>query len=404
MHVGLHGASGAHDLPDRRRAARPARAGALGAGHALAISPRCSASPSPGGPRATPRCCAALLVAAVLLAPLAVAAESAAPAPIRARARVGAGYRARTSAATCGRCFEELNDTRRAPEPDRRLRAAGCWPTRFARRGDWRRPRGRWRRAWPTATADSRLAPRALLVAARRRRARETRPARRRCSIRLIDGYPDAAELPEALYLLGMTAEARGNPEAAAADLSRADRLLAPTSGYADGGERSPRRAAARSGTRIPTLSRPAAPRPRRAASPRRRAPGRRRRGGADRLRSAGPGPRGARAEAWWPTPPSGSAATTWRRAPSELAVSRAPAERKPGLQLEQARLLLRAGQKDAERTAALDLLAGWPRRRGGGGGRSAVSARRARWKSCGRDAESERRPTAPSRARFPDP
>src|SRR5439155_209065 len=51
---------------------------------------------------------------------------------------------------------------------------------------------------------------------------------------RLVKGYPDAPELPEALYLLGMSAEARGQRELAARTY-RELRLLLPASDYADG-------------------------------------------------------------------------------------------------------------------------------------------------------------------------
>src|SRR5439155_1281785 len=52
--------------------------------------------------------------------------------------------------------------------------------------------------------------------------------------VRLINSYPDAPELPGALYLLAMTAEALGQPDAAALTY-RDVRLLAPASGYAEG-------------------------------------------------------------------------------------------------------------------------------------------------------------------------
>src|SRR5439155_642491 len=50
----------------------------------------------------------------------------------------------------------------------------------------------------------------------------------------LINAYPDSPELPGALYLLAMTAEALGQPDAAALTY-RDVRLLTPASGYAEG-------------------------------------------------------------------------------------------------------------------------------------------------------------------------
>src|SRR6185436_16527329 len=67
------------------------------------------------------------------------------------------------------------------------------------------------------------------------------------------EDYPDCAELPAALYLLGLTGEARGQLDAAAAAY-RELQILFPTSGWADGaGDRLT--ALARGGTRIPELS-----------------------------------------------------------------------------------------------------------------------------------------------------
>src|SRR5207253_2143795 len=50
---------------------------------------------------------------------------------------------------------------------------------------------------------------------------------------RLLERYPDVLEVPEALYLLGQTAEARGNHDVAALAY-RQLRVLAPTTGYAE--------------------------------------------------------------------------------------------------------------------------------------------------------------------------
>src|SRR5262245_7743336 len=102
---------------------------------------------------------------------------------------------------------------------------------------------------------DSRLAPRALILAATLA-SREGDEAAAQASLkRLIESYPDAPELSEALYLLGMSAEARGQLEPAA-QAYRQVMLLAPTSGYSSG-------ASARlevltaAGTRLPELTMP---------------------------------------------------------------------------------------------------------------------------------------------------
>ena len=95
-------------------------------------------------------------------------------------------------------------------------------------------------RAMAVSVADrfpqGRLAPRALLFAARiAARAGDDTEAQTLLK-RLIEQYPDARELPEALYLLGQTGEARGLREAAALAY-REIRILAPTSGWADGAD-----------------------------------------------------------------------------------------------------------------------------------------------------------------------
>jgi len=93
-------------------------------------------------------------------------------------------------------------------------------------------------RATATSVAEryreSRLAPRALLLAPTfASRAGDEAQAQTLLG-RLVKGYPDAPELPEALYLLGMSAEARGQRELAARTY-RELRLLLPASDYADG-------------------------------------------------------------------------------------------------------------------------------------------------------------------------
>jgi soluble lytic murein transglycosylase len=80
----------------------------------------------------------------------------------------------------------------------------------------------------------SRLAPRALLLATTfALRAGDDAQAQTLLR-RLVDRYPDASEVPEALYLLGMSAEARAQGELAARTY-RELRVLLPASDYADG-------------------------------------------------------------------------------------------------------------------------------------------------------------------------
>ncbi|OLB99027.1 MAG: hypothetical protein AUH30_06470 [Candidatus Rokubacteria bacterium 13_1_40CM_68_15] len=101
--------------------------------------------------------------------------------------------------------------------------------------------------------ADSLLAPEALLEAATlAARAGDDEGAQIALK-RLIASYPDSPSLPEALYLLGQTGEARGQRDAAASAY-RELRILAPTTGWADGAE--DRLAAlAAAGIAIPPLS-----------------------------------------------------------------------------------------------------------------------------------------------------
>jgi soluble lytic murein transglycosylase len=227
----------------------------------------------------------------------------------------------------------------------------------FARRGDWTGAR-----AMAASVAErhreSRLAPRALLVAAwAASRAGDDRGAQRALGA-LIDRYPESAELPEALYLLGMTAEALGTPEAAAA-IYRELTLVAPAGGYASGA-RDRLTALARAGTSMPELSH------------------QERLDRAERLFRGGV-LQGAADEAdriATEAPDAGIAVTALKIVAEasrrlgrydvaaralDLAVSRAPAERRPGLQLDQARLLLRAGGKERDKDGnvrALQLLA----------------------------------------------
>jgi len=81
---------------------------------------------------------------------------------------------------------------------------------------------------------DSRLAPRALLTAATLAMAADDDAGAQTLLVRLLDTYPDARDTPEALYLLGQTAEARGQRDNAA-HVYRQLMVLAPTTGWADG-------------------------------------------------------------------------------------------------------------------------------------------------------------------------
>jgi soluble lytic murein transglycosylase len=191
---------------------------------------------------------------------------------------------------------------------------------------------------------ESRLAP-ASLIRAATLAARMGDDAAEQASLkRLLEAYPDASEVPEALYLLGMSGEARGRGEAAA-HAYRELQITAPASGWAAGA--SDRLAAlAAGGVRVPQLS--LAQRVDRV----------------ERLLRGGV-PKGAADEAERIVDESRDASLALRALKViaeasqrlgrydiaartlELAIDRAPADRKPGLRLEQARLLLRDNQKD---------------------------------------------------------
>lgn len=166
---------------------------------------------------------------------------------------------------------------------------------------------------------------------------------------RLIASYPDAPEIPEALYLLGMSGEARGQREAAAAAY-RELQVLAPASGWADGaGDRLVILIDA--GVRVPELSIT------------------QRLDRAERLLRGGV-PKAASDEAERVASESSDTGITARafrvvadasarlgrydvaaRALGAVA-SRSPAVRRPAIWLEQARLLVRAGQRERALTA----------------------------------------------------
>ena len=99
----------------------------------------------------------------------------------------------------------------------------------------------------------SRLAPRALLLAATLDLRVDQDASAQTVLVRLINSYPDSPELPGALYLLAMTAETLGQLDAAALTY-RDVRVLTPASGYADGaGDRIAALHAA--GARLPPLT-----------------------------------------------------------------------------------------------------------------------------------------------------
>jgi len=190
---------------------------------------------------------------------------------------------------------------------------------------------------------DSRFAPASLVLAATLAARAGDDTGEQALLKRLLEAYPDSAEIPQALYLLGMSGEARGQSEAAA-HAYRELQILVPASGWAAGA--SDRLAAlAAAGVRVPPLS--IAQRVDRA----------------ERLLRGGV-PKTAADEAERIVDETRDASLALRALKViadasqrlgrhdvaaraiELAVDRAPADRKPGLRLEQARLLLRAGQR----------------------------------------------------------
>jgi soluble lytic murein transglycosylase len=100
---------------------------------------------------------------------------------------------------------------------------------------------------------DSRLAPRSLLLAATLASSAGDEPGSHALLKRLLERYPDAPEVPEVLYLVGQTAEARQQPDVAALAY-RQLRVLAPTTAYAEAA--SDRLAALmQAGTPLPPIS-----------------------------------------------------------------------------------------------------------------------------------------------------
>jgi soluble lytic murein transglycosylase len=201
----------------------------------------------------------------------------------------------------------------------------------------------------------SRLAPRALLLAATIDLRNDQDASAQTVLVRLINSYPSAAEVPDALYLLAMTAEALGQLDAAALTY-RDVRLLVPASGYADGA--SDRIAVLQAaGVRLPSLT--AAQRVERA----------------ERLLKANvPDAAMSEAQSIVDEVKDGAVVTRALRVVADsarnlrrydvaartlgLVVDRSSAERRPGLKLEQARLYVRA--KDPARAlTGLESIAG---------------------------------------------
>ena len=106
------------------------------------------------------------------------------------------------------------------------------WADALARRGDLAGARAA-ALAVADRDPDSRLAPRALLRAATLASSAGDEPAAHAALKRLLERYPDAPEVPEVLYLVGQTAEARQQPDVAAVAY-RQLRVLAPTTAYAE--------------------------------------------------------------------------------------------------------------------------------------------------------------------------
>jgi peptidoglycan lytic transglycosylase len=195
----------------------------------------------------------------------------------------------------------------------------------------------------------SRLAPRALLLAATLDLRADQDASAQTVLVRLINAYPDAPELPGALYLLAMTAEALGQSDAAALTY-RDVRLLAPASGYAEGA--SDRIVALQAaGARLPPLT-----------------PAQRIDRAERLLRSNVPDVAMSEAQGIAAEVKDGAVVTRALRVVADsarnlrqydvaartlgLVIDRSSAERRPGLKLEQARLYVRA--KDPARALAV--------------------------------------------------
>jgi len=290
-----------------------------------------------------------VLIAAVLLAPVAVVAESEAPSPESEPQKAWAAAVAAYQQGDVEPLIREFStDAARDSVIGDYVRYLAA--EALARGDDLTAAR-----ASALSVADrypkSRLAPRALLLAATIDLRTGQDASAQSVLVRLINTYPDSSDLPDALYLLAQTAEALGQADAAALTY-RDVRLLTPASGYADGAaDRITVLQAA--GVRLPPLT--ATQRVDRA----------------ERLLRAGV-PDGAMSEAQSIVDDTkdGAVVTRALRVVADsarnlrrydvaartlgLVIDRSPAERRPGLRIEQARLYVRA--KDPTRAlAALD-------------------------------------------------
>jgi soluble lytic murein transglycosylase len=198
--------------------------------------------------------------------------------------------------------------------------------------------------AIPERHADSRLAPRALLMSAGLAARAGDEAGAQAALKRLLDAYPESREVPAALYLLGQTAETLGQRDNAV-QTYRQLRVLAPTTGWADGA--SDRLAAlSAAGVAVPPLTLDQrvdrAERLLRGGVPKTAADEAERI--ADEARDPSIVVRALRIVA------DGARRLGRYDAAAKaiaLAISRVPPERQVALRLEQARLLLRAGQRE---------------------------------------------------------
>jgi soluble lytic murein transglycosylase len=285
---------------------------------------------------------AALLAA--LLMPAAAAADDAARSAGLPAAETEAAWARAIAAYQQGdadQVIGELDDTAlRGPVGDHlRLIVADA----LARRGDLAGARAVLI-ALADHHADSRLAPRALLQASTLASGAADEPGAQATLLRLLDAYPDSSEVPEALYLLGQSAEALGRGDHAVHSY-RELMVLAPTTGWADGAA-DRLGALAATGIAIPSLTIDQrvdrAERLLRGGVPKTAADE------AERIVAEAADPsvlvRALRVIA------DGAQRLGRHEAAAKmlaLAIPRVPATRQPGLRLEEARLLLRAGQRE---------------------------------------------------------
>jgi soluble lytic murein transglycosylase len=205
---------------------------------------------------------------------------------------------------------------------------------------------------------DSRLAPRALVLASVLASRAGDEDGAQAALRRLLERYPDVVEVPAALYMLGHTAEARGHRDVAALAY-RQLRVLAPTTGYAEA-----------AGDRLQVLVSAGTPLPPLSLAERIDRAERLLRGGvpktagdeAERIagetRDAGIAVRALRVVA-------DAAARLGRHEAGakalEAAARRAPSDQQPRLRIDEARLLIRAGQDKRAIALLISVAAGAP-------------------------------------------